>query len=133
MEGKKQVTNHQKELAKKAESYRDEMDFAFFHVNFHTTKADYLAFTEVEKAFIRKEYESKMVSENTQSRNAFYNAYVNANRKKNSKFQDLYKKKQEKADVEFNLDAIKAITEMEEEQGKTWVDKIYKANGMKVR
>lgn len=109
------------------------MDFAFFHVNFYTSKADYLAFTEVEKAFIRKEYESKMISENTQSRNAFYNAYVNANRKKNSKFQELYKKKQEKADKEYNTNAIKVILNMEEKQGKSWVDKIYAANGMKRR
>lgn len=87
--------------------------------------------TELEKAFIRKEYESKVIFENTQRRDAFFNAYINANRKKNSKFRPLYKKKQEKADVEYNQNAIKTIEEIEKRDGKSWVDKIYRANGMK--
>lgn len=102
-------------------------------MNFGTSKADYLSMTELEKAFIRKEYESKTVFQNTQLRDAFYNAYVNANRKKNAKFQELYKKKQEKADIEYNENAIKTIEEMEERDGKSWVEKIYKAAGLKVR
>lgn len=89
--------------------------------------------TELEKAFIRKEYESKVIFENTQRRDAVFNAYVNANRKKNSKFQPLYKKKQEKADVEFNKNAVKTIEEIEKRDGKSWVQKIYKAAGLKVR
>lgn len=89
--------------------------------------------TELEKAFIRKEYESKVIFENTQRRDAVFNAYVNANRKKNSKFQPLYKKKQEKADVEFNKNAAKTIEEIEKRDGKLWVQKIYKAAGLKVR
>lgn len=89
--------------------------------------------TELEKAFIRKEFESKTVFENTQLRDAVFNAYVNANRKKNSKFQPLYKKKQEKADVEFNKNAAKTIEEIEKRDGKSWVQKIYKAAGLKVR
>lgn len=89
--------------------------------------------TELEKAFIRKEYESKVIFENTQRRDAVFNAYVNANRKKNSKFQPLYKKKQEKADVEFNKNAAKTIEEIEKRDGKSWVQKIYKAAGLKVR
>lgn len=89
--------------------------------------------TELEKAFIRKEYESKVIFENTQRRDAVFNAYVNVNRKKNSKFQPLYKKKQEKADVEFNKNAAKTIEEIEKRDGKSWVQKIYKAAGLKVR
>jgi len=115
----------------RAESYRDEQDFAFFHVNFGTSRKEYLKFTELEKAFIRKEYEMKTVSENTHRRNAFLNAYTNANRKKNSRFVDLFKKAQEKADKEYNQNAIATITEMEKRDGKSWVDKLYRANGMK--
>ena len=73
----------------------------------------------------------KTVSENTHRRNAFLNAYTNANRKKNSRFIELYKKAQEKADKEYNQNAIATITEMEERDGKSWVDKLYRANGMK--
>lgn len=88
--------------------------------------------TELERAFIRKEYESQVVFTNRQIRDAFYNAYVNANRKKNAKFQELYKKKQEKADKEYNINAIKVINEIEKKEGKSWVDKIYRAAGMKI-
>lgn len=115
----------------RAESYRRERDFAFFHVNFGTEKEEFLKFTELEKAFIRKEYEMKVVSDNTHQRNAFYNAYANANRKKNKPFVELYKKKQEKADKEYNENAIAVVIEMEKEKGKTWVDKLYRTNGMK--
>lgn len=118
-------------LALEARSYRDVEDFAFFHVNFSTSKEEYLSFTEIEKAFIRKEYEKKIVSENTHRRNAFYNAYVNANRKKNKQFIELFKKAQEEADKEYNENAIEVVTEMEERDGKSWVDKLYKANGMR--
>lgn len=59
------------------------------------------------------------------------NAVNNALRKKNKKFQELFKKKQAKADKEYNITAINVILEMEAEKGKSWVDRIYKANGMK--
>lgn len=117
----------------RAESYRDEQDFAFFHVNFGTEREEYLKFTEVEKAFIRKEYEMKVVSENTHLRNAVFNAYINANRKKNKKFIELFTKKQEKADIEYNQNAMKTVEEMEKRDGKGWVDKLYRAIGMKRR
>lgn len=117
----------------RAESYREEQDFAFFHVNFGTTREEYLKLTELEKAFIRKEYEKKVVADNTHIRNAFYNAYTNANRKKNQRFQELFKKKQEKADVEYNKNAIEVIEEMEKRDGKGWVEKLYRAAGLKRR
>ena len=111
--------------------YAVEQDFAFFHVNFGTSKEDYNSFTELEKGFIRKEFENKTVFQNEQLRDAVFNAYMNANRKKNSKFQPLYKKKNEKADIEFNKNAIDTINKIEDRDGKSWVDKIYKANGMR--
>lgn len=117
----------------RAESYRDVQDFAFFHVNFGTEREEYLKLTELEKAFIRKEYEMKVVSENTHRRNAFLNAYNNANRKKNKNFEELYKKKQEKADIEYNQNAMQTVEEIEKRDGKAWVDKLYRAIGMKRR
>src|SRR5690625_3344363 len=115
----------------RAESYRREQDFAFFHVNFGTTREEYLKLTELEKAFIRKEYEMNVVSTNTHRRNAFLNAYTNARRGKNKKFQELYKKENEKADKEYNENAIAIMNEIEERDGKSWVDKLYRKNGMK--
>lgn len=118
-------------MNKKAKLYADEQDFAFFHVNFGTSKEDFNSFTELEKGFIRKEFENKTVFENNQLRDAVFNAYINANRKKGRKFQPLYKKKQEKADIEYNQNAIETINEIEKRDGKSWIDKIYQANGMK--
>lgn len=80
---------------------------------------------------MRKEYESKLVTDMTHIRNAVLNAVNNALRSKNKKFIELFKKKNEKADKEYNLKAIDVILEIEERNGKGWVDKILKASGFK--
>lgn len=67
----------------------------------------------------------------THIRNAVFNAYTNANRKKNKKFQELFKPKQAKVDKEFNENAITVILEVEEKEGKSWVDRIYRESGLK--
>lgn len=96
------------------------------------TKTAYNEFTELEKAFIRKAYESKIVSEMSHLRNAVLNAINNAMRKKGKKFLELFKKRQEKADKEFNQNAITIIHEIEAKEGKSWVDKVYKGAGLKM-
>ena len=63
-------------------------------------------------------------------RNAVLNAEANINRKKGKKFIELFPKKQ-KADKDYNENAVKNILDMEEKNGKSWVDLVYKANGMK--
>jgi len=75
-------TEKQKELAELASSYSRERELAFFVVNFGFTKRDYNELTEVEKAFIYKAYETKLVTEMTYLRNAVLNAINNAFRKK---------------------------------------------------
>lgn len=67
----------------------------------------------------------------THLRNAVLNAVSNALRKKNKKFIDLYKKKQAKADKEYNHNAIQVIHEIEEKEGKSWVDRIYRESGLR--
>lgn len=86
--------------------------------------------TEKEKMFIRKEHENKFIKETTWIRNAVLNAEANVNRKKNKKFIELFPKRL-RADKEYNQQAIQTILEMEERNGKGWVDLVYKANGMK--
>ena len=100
-------------------------------VNFNYSKADYDALTETEKKFIYKAYETKTISDCTHIRNAVLNATVNANRKKNKKFIELFEKKQEKVDVEFTENALEVINEVEERDGKSWVDLLYNKNGLK--
>lgn len=108
------------------------MDLAFFVVNFGYTKADYQQLTEAEKKFIRKEFEKKTITDATYIRDAVFNAVNNALRKRNSKFQELFKKRQVKADVEFNQNAIKVVNDLEKRGGKSWVEKVYAANGLKI-
>lgn len=119
------------EYDKIAKPYRKEIDFAFFVVNFGYSKKDYESLTEREKFFIYKAWETKMVSDTTHLRNAFMNAYINANRKKNKKIIPLWKKKKQKADKELVKDNLRIIRETEEKEGKSWVDLIYKINGFK--
>lgn len=107
------------------------MDFAFFAVNLHYSRADYNALTPTEKAFIYKAWEDKTVSDSTLIRDAVLNAVSNAFRKKHSPFKKLWKKLQQKADTEKAKDDIKIALEIEEKEGKGWVDRIYKAAGLK--
>ena len=114
-----------------AKPYRNVIDFAFFAVNFHYSKADYMALTPTEKAFIYKAWEEKTVSDTTLIRDSVLNAISNALRKKNSMFKKLWKKLQQEADTEKAKDDIKIALEIEEKEGKGWVDRIYKAAGLK--
>ncbi len=57
---------------------------------------------------------------------------VNANRKKNSKWIELWKKKQKqlnKETVEGNLNIVK---ETDKKEGPSWIEKVYEANGLKI-
>ena len=72
------------------------MDFAFFAVNFHYSKADYMALTPAEKAFIYKAWEDKTVSDTTLIRDAVLNAVSNALRKKKRKERHDWRKRKQK-------------------------------------
>lgn len=106
------------------------MDFAFFAANFGYSKADYEALTQTEKAFIYKAYEDKTVSQSTLLCNAVTVAVANALRKKNSSARKLWKKLPGVVDKEAMQHEINTIIEIEKRDGKSWVDLIYKANGM---
>ena len=114
-----------------AESYQREIDFAFFVVNFGYSKADYEALTPKEIAFIRKAWETKMVTESYNMYSAAFTACYNANRPKRKKALKLWKKaKVKKADMEIIQENMQTIREVEEREGKGWVSAIYKANHM---
>lgn len=106
------------------------MDLAFFVVQIGMSRAEFDMLTEKEKMFIKKERENRFISDTTWTRNAVLNAEANVNRKKNKKFIELFPKKY-KADKEYNEIAVQTILEMEERNGKSWVDLVYKTNGMK--
>jgi len=117
--------------AELAKSFRDEMDLAFFVVQIGLSPFEYRMLTEKEKMFIRKEHENKFLHNTTWLRNAVLNAEANINRKKGKKFIDLFPKKAHKVDKDYNENAVKNILGMEEKKGKSWVEKIFKANRVK--
>lgn len=114
-----------------AKDYQREIDFAFFVVNFGYSKEDYESLTEKEKLFIYKAYENKIINNTTLIRDSVLNAMNNALRKKGKKFQPLWKKKQKPVDKDVLKEHLKIVEETEAKEGKSWVDKIYKANGLK--
>lgn len=112
-----------------AKGYERDIDFAFFFVNFGTSKHDYMQLTKREKIFIRKAWEEKEVRESTFLRNAVMNAVLNAMRDKKQPFRELWNKKQKPVDhevVEVNISVIEETTKKEKFD---WVAEIYKANG----
>lgn len=109
------------------------MDFAFFAVNLGYSKRDYYELTQREAAFIRKAWEEKLVSDSTLMRNAVLNAVSNALRKKNSRFRELWKKLDRSIDKGVAEENVKIIQEIEEKEGKGWIDKVLQANGLKRR
>jgi len=109
------------------------MDFAFFAVNFGYSKSDYLALTQTEKLFIVKAYENKVVADSNVLNMAVANAVANVLRKKGKRPQKLWKRKSRIiVDKEVMQSTIKQIIKHEQQTGKGWVEKIYKANGYKV-
>ena len=70
------------EEIKEAKPYRNDMDFAFFAVNFGYTRAQFNALTPREIAFLYKAYEDSFVSRSYQLYNACFTAFYNANRGK---------------------------------------------------
>lgn len=121
------------EYEKIAEPYRNDIDFAFFAVNLGYSKSDYEEMTPREAAFIRKAWEEKLISDNTLMRNAVLNAVSNALRKKNARFRELWKKVSRPIDKEVAANNLKTVYEIEEKEGKGWIDKVLEANGFKRR
>ena len=60
-------------------------------------------------------------------------AFYNLNRQKGKNPLKLWKKKPKKIDKEEYQNNIKIIEDMEKRDGKSWVYKIYKANGFDKR
>lgn len=113
-----------------ASQYHKDIDFAFYFVNFGTTKSEFLELTRREKAFIRKAWEDKQVRESELMRNAVLNAVSNAMRKKSAKFVDLWKRQQQPANMEIVEAHLEIINKNIADEGKYWVDLVYQANNM---
>lgn len=73
-----------------------------------------------------KAYENKVVFETGLINHAVANAIYNVNRKKGKKHIPLWQKRPKKSDTEYMKNAAEKIAQ---EDDKTWVQKIYAANG----
>ena len=116
-----------------AKPYQKEIDFAFFAVNFGYSKSDYESMTPKEKAFIYKAWEEKIVSDSFRIYNAVFTAVYNVNRKKGKRALKLWKKaKVKKADMNTVQENMEVIKEVEANEGKSWINTIYRRNGMEI-
>lgn len=107
------------------------MDFAWFVVHFNYSRTQYDELTPTEKAFIRKAYEDKTVSDTTLIRNAVLNAVANANRKKGKRFRELWRKKMPVVNENDKRKKFSSIEEIEKREAG-WIKKIYAANAGKI-
>lgn len=112
---------------KEAEPYQDDMDFAFFAVNFGYSKDDYNSLTLKERAFILKAYETKTVRESTLLRDAVFNAVSNAFRKKGKAFRKLWRKNSKTMSNEEFDENLKKVLETEKKE-KNWVAELMRRN-----
>lgn len=85
--------------------------------------------------FIRKAYEDKVVFDSTVIRDAVLNAVYNANRKKGKRFRKLWTLigRVTKAEKQTYKENVEKILQIEKEKPTNWVQKIYQANGWKLR
>ena len=85
--------------------------------------------------FIRRAYEDKAVFESTILRDAVMNAEYNVNRKKGKRFKKLWTLigKITQTEKETYRENRKKILEIEKEKPSNWIEKIYQANGWKMK
>ena len=115
-----------------AKPYQKEIDFAFFAANFGYSKGDYESLTRRERAFLYKAWEDREVFRTTMLYNAVYTATYNVNRKKNKRALKLWRRGQvQMADKEIAEENLKIALEVEEKEGKNWVNLVYQKNGLK--
>ncbi len=117
------------EEIKESKPYRNDMDFAFFAVNFGYTRAQFNALTPREIAFLYKAYEDSFVSRSYQLYNACFTAFYNANRGKKRRALKLFRRAHsEAADKEKIKENLAAVEESNRNDGD-WLGRLYRENG----
>ena len=85
------------------------MDFAFFAVNFGWSLADYQSITPIQRLFILREWERKIVRETDMLKSAVELAVANVHRGKGKAYLQLWKRKVEAGDIPITYDEAKAL------------------------
>lgn len=107
------------------------INLAFFIANFGYSKADFDVLRPVEVAFIMKAWEDRQVRETSLQNKSQMNAIANVMRKKGTRYMKLWEKKVQRTDPDLQQARVSFIEEIEKDQGKSWVEEIYKANRRK--
>lgn len=85
------------------------MELAFYIVNFGYTKDEYRQLSHIEKMAVMKTWENKHILETTATRDAFLNAYSNANRKKGKAFIKMFAPHIDVSEAEYGYQKQKVL------------------------
>lgn len=91
------------------EPFSDQSEYAYFAVRFGWTRAQYLAITPVERAFIRKEIERQTVRDQEILQSTLEIAMANAFGKKGRKRKTLFKKKHKEVSAPIDAGQQRAL------------------------
>lgn len=106
-----------------ARNYQKEIELAFFMVNFGLSKVEYESLRPIEKHFIYKAYENKLVSETTHIQRALQTAFYNVQRPKGSTPLVLWKRKTKGEATEHLKKAYEEMRQLEKQSH--WVKYLY--------
>lgn len=110
-------------MSEEARQYRDDIDLAFFVVNFGMSPEEVNNLTGREKSFIRKEWENKIVRDTNLIAKAVNNAVVNAFRKKGGRMIPMWKKINRR-DEQAAEEARVLIKRIQQTDDRSWHAKI---------
>lgn len=109
--------------------YEEDLSFSFFFNQYLCDRSIYDGLTPREVAFIFKSWETKFVRDGTNTRDAFLNAYTNANRGVKS-FKQLYPKLvKEKDSSAKRLESL--LLKQDLSKSGSWLDTAYKSIGVR--
>lgn len=117
------------DYTKLASSYQKEIELAFFIVNFGMSKQEYESLRPIEKHFIYKAYENKLVSDTTHTQRAVQTAFYNVQRPKNAPMLPLWVKKVSRETLQNVKEAYVEMKKEETKESPLWVKKLYQLNG----
>ena len=85
------------------------MDFAFFAVNLGWSLEDYHQITPIQRLFILKEWERKVVRDSDMLKHAVELAIANVHRGRGKAYIQLWRRKSEEGDVPVTYDEARAL------------------------
>lgn len=97
------------EPGEEAGAYRKESDFAFFAVNLGWSLSEYESITPIQRLFILREWERKVVRETDMLKQAVELAVANVHRGKGKAYMQLWKRKVDAGDIPVTYDEAKAL------------------------